>query len=85
MHLCTAEGLFINDLIDGHLHEWRSAEVRGSSFLHEDGVVTHAGGVGPARSVWTEGDGDGWDTELRELRDVLELLTAAHEDVGLAR
>ena len=83
VHLGTAEGLLVDDLVDRHLHQRWSAQVGRRPFLHHDDVVAHAGDVRAARGGGPEADGDRGDAGARQLREVLELRTTRHEDVGL--
>jgi hypothetical protein len=84
VHLGAAERLLVDDLVDRHLHERRSAEVGGAALLDEHRVVAHAWGVGTAGGVRTERHRDRRDAHLGELRQVLEAGTTLDEQVGLA-
>ncbi len=85
VHLGAAQRLFIDDLVDRHLHQGRTTEVRRAALLDEDRVVAHPRRVRTAGSVRPEHGGDGRDAQFRQLCLVLEALAAPDEDVGLMR
>ena len=85
VHARTPQILLIGLLSDGHLDERRPAEEDARPVLDHDGVIAHAGEVGPTGGGGAEHDADGGDALRRQLGEPPELLTAGHEDVGLAR
>ncbi len=83
MHVGAAERLVIGDLARGHLDQRRTAEEHLGTVAHHHDVVAHARDVRTSRGRVAEDQGQCRQPRCAVLCQVVEQLSAGHEDLCL--
>ncbi len=83
VHFGPTQGFVVHHFIGGHFHQGRSGQEDLGLILDEDGVIAHAGHIGPAGCAVAKDHGDGGHTGLGAAGDLAEAGPAVVEDALL--